>query len=114
LRELLRAVIMQKPIVALQELEVKHGGLTSDAIEEKLRIADEPYERNGTQFASKHAMWGLCMEVEDWGYDMPPADELITALFESDVLEWNRVKQFRTAFVLRTQGMKLSALCGCC
>ena len=97
MRELLRAVVTDKPIVALLESEEKHGGLTRDEIEAQLRSADEPCDKNGTNYDSKYAMWKLAGEVQSWGYAMPSAQQLIDALFadEQQLIEWNRLGFFQ-------------------
>ena len=90
MREVLRAVVTRKPITALLELEANHGGLMRQEVEEELRACDLPCERNGVQYPSKWAMWGLDKEVESWGFHMPSAEDIIAALFAAEPIEWNR------------------------
>ena len=56
MRELLRAVLTGKPMVAMLEPEAKHGALSPDEIRAQLDEADAPSEKNGVQFPSKYAM----------------------------------------------------------
>lgn len=95
MRELLRAVVTAKPIVALLELEAKHGGMTTDEIRAALLENDAPYEKNGTLHPNKYAMWGLAAEVESWGYRLPTGEQLFDALFASEAVEWNRIGCFQ-------------------
>lgn len=90
MRELLRAVVTGKPIVALLELEANKGGLSREEIRARLLAADARCEKRGTVFQSKHAMWGLKEEVHSWGYVLPAAEELFDALFVAEPIEWNR------------------------
>lgn len=84
MRELLRAAVTSKPIVALLEPEAKHGGLTDEQIHAQLREADGYYEA-----------WGLSAEVESWGYALPDAEALHASLFTREPIEWNRVGFFQ-------------------
>ena len=54
MRELLRAVVTAKPILALLEPEKRRGGLSMEEIGDQLAAADSQYER-----------WGLQKEVID-------------------------------------------------
>ena len=94
MREILRAHVTGKPIVALLELEEKHGGLTHEQIMARLQAADAPCEKAGVQYASKYAMWGLEEEVQSWGYAMPSAIELYAPLV-LDPIEWARIGAFQ-------------------
>lgn len=80
MREVIRAVVTGKPIVALLEPEAKHGGLTDEDIRQQL-----------DQAGDKYAKWGLDKEVESWGYKLPTADDLYTSLFAKAPIEWNRI-----------------------
>lgn len=84
MRELLRAVLTQKPLRALMEAEEKHGALSEEAVLQQLREADANYER-----------WGICRDVRQWGYHMPTPDELFQALFSREPIEWNRIGAFQ-------------------
>ena len=96
MRELLRAVVTHKPIIALLELEVKLGGLAREEVLQRLRAADESCQSDaGVHHASWYHMCGLDGDVAGWGCLMPSADELIMALFHDDPLEWNRIGSFQ-------------------
>ena len=84
LRELLRAALTKKPILALFETERKHGALTRDEILEQLRKADAKYE-----------LWGLSSDVKSWGYDMPTPEHLYESLFLHEPIEWTRIGAFQ-------------------
>ena len=106
MRELLRAVMKGKPIVALVEPEQKHGGMTRQEVQQELREADGKY----------CARWGdanLSDEVRDWlandelsddGKDLASAlvagksigDALDRAIFVEGEIEWNRLSAFQT------------------
>ena len=95
MRELLRAAVTGKPIIAMLEPEAKHGGLTEEEIRQQLSDADLPCEKQGTKFRNMYEMWGLRDEVHSWGYKMPSADDLCQALFASDLIEWARIGAFQ-------------------
>ena len=89
MRELLRAVMQDKPIITVVEPEKKHGGVTYDMVCERLEAAVEMLDE-----------WGLTAEARVWQYfeglgDIPSAHQLVDALFKRNdvlVLEWNRVR----------------------
>lgn len=85
MREMLRAVVTMKPMIALVELDKDHGGMSFDEIRAKLLEADAPCEKSGTQHPNKYAMWGIASEVESWGYHLPTGGELFDALFATEV-----------------------------
>ena len=95
MRELLRAVVTKKPVLAMLEPEVLKGGLTRDEIRAQLEEADAPCKQNGAQYASKYHMWKLTDEVKSWGYEMPNAAALFAALFAKEPIEWNRIGAFQ-------------------
>ena len=95
MRELLRAFVTGKPIVVLAEPDSKKGGMTSEQVMQQLREAEAPYKKHGEEFPSKYVMWGLAREVEGWGYHMPSADVLHTALFDVEPIEWIRIGKFQ-------------------
>ena len=71
--ELRTAVALGKPLIALMEPELGHGGLTSEQVREHLSLADANFTK--------------------WGFDDGPRSaELYAALFAPDVepIEWNR------------------------
>ena len=84
MRELLRAVVRDKPITAMMEPEKKHGGLTSKEVATQLLEADGYYEQ-----------WGLAREVTAWGHRLPAAGQIYHALFKKPPLEWNRLSAFQ-------------------
>jgi len=95
MRELLRATVTEKQIVAMLEPEAAKGGLSLTEIENSLLRADSPTLRDGTQYASCYEMWGLDAEVASWGYHMPSAKVLMAALFAREPIEWNRIGFFQ-------------------
>ena len=95
MRELLRAVVTGKPIVALLEPEAKKGAMTVEEVREQLQVADEPFTRDGVEYTSKYDMWGLALEVKSWGYIMPTAAQLVAKLFDQESIEWNRIGAFQ-------------------
>jgi hypothetical protein len=88
-------VVTKKQVIALLELEEKHGGMARDEIRAKLREDDEPCEKHGTQYPNKYAMWGLAAEVQSWGYALPTGQQLFDALFADMPIEWNRIGAFQ-------------------
>ena len=89
MRELLRAVFVKKPILALTEPEVRKGGLTREQVQARLEAADSKYER-----------WGLAKEMQDWGFvPLPTAALLLDALYVDALyappLEWARIGIFQ-------------------
>jgi hypothetical protein len=64
MREILRAAVTRKPIVALLELDKSKGGMSRSEIRAKLLEADAPCERFFSQYDNKYAMWGLDAEVQ--------------------------------------------------
>ena len=90
MRELLRAVVTGKPIVALLETEAKHGALTDEQVRTQLQDA---VTRMSTE--SEGHWWGLAQEVTSWGYKLPSAEALHTGLFAKEPIEWNRIGVFQ-------------------
>jgi len=95
MREMLRATLTHKPILAMLEPETIHGGLSIDEVRSQLRACELPCEKHGKTFASKFAMWGLQEEVKTWGYHMPTAETLFEALITIEPTEWNRAIAFQ-------------------
>ena len=96
MRELLRAVVTGKPVVTLMESEQKHGGLTEAEVKQQLHDASSPFEKKeGEKYHSMYAMWELTDELTSWGYEMPTADTLYSALFKKEPIEWNRIGTFQ-------------------
>jgi hypothetical protein len=56
MRELLRAAVTRKPIVAMLEPEASKGGMSREEIRAKLLEADEPCEKHGAQYPNKYVM----------------------------------------------------------
>ncbi len=86
MRELLRTLFSQKPLLVMSEPEHKHGGMTAAQV----KIALE--QANG-RFASP---WGLEEEMSTWGYDPPPtATAMYNTLYAEEPIEWNRIGIFQ-------------------
>ena len=86
MRELLRAVLKKKPIVAMFETDAKHGAITIEQIEERLCDA---------KLQPMYAQWGLDEEVKNWKHELPTAAELYAKLFAVPALEYNRTTPFQ-------------------
>lgn len=99
MRELLRAVLLRKPIITLLEPEKRRGGLTLDEIKQQLLQADEPFvhEATSVSHANKYAFWRLDSEVAEWGFEMPSGQQLFDALCAKEPIEWNRIGAFQGA-----------------
>jgi len=95
MREILRAVVKRKPILAMLEPEREKGGLTQDEIFREVHEADTTCEKAGKWYSSKYVLWGLDAEVKDWGYHMPDGSDICNEVFESDPIEWNRIGAFQ-------------------
>jgi hypothetical protein len=81
MRELLHAVIMKKPIVALFEPDAhRKGGLTQEQFRQELMDAH-----------AKCATWGLEAEIQGCKLAMPTAADLCGAVFANEPIEWSRV-----------------------
>ena len=86
MRELLRAVMTHKPIITLVETDMKHGAMGYEDMCKQLRLAVSKYEK-----------WGLLGEMQQWQQEggvgaIPTAEDLRSALFKDELLEWNRIK----------------------
>jgi hypothetical protein len=101
MREILRAVVKRKPILAMLEPEREKGGLTQDEIFREVHEADTTCEKAGKWYSSKYVLWGLDAEVKDWGYHMPDGSDICNEVFESDPIEWNRIGAFQVQFESR-------------
>ena len=78
-REILRAVLRGKPLVALIEPEARHGAFSIEEI--KATLSDDAWAYS----------WGLEGEMAALGYPkMPTGEELVNALFADFPIEWNR------------------------
>ena len=85
MRELLRAVFDEKPIIALTETDAKHGGLTRDEVRVQLEAT----------VAHLNTNWKLADELREWGMALPTVAHLCDALFDAMQVEWNRIGFFR-------------------
>ena len=95
MRELLRAVFDQKPLIVLLETDPAHGSMTLEQLREGLRGAD------GDSVAS-----GLAVETAKWPFDTPSPEHLFGLLQSATLLEWTRVTAFQDA-TLRELAEKL-------
>ena len=85
MRELLRAIFDEKPLIALLEPEAKHGGMTHKEISGAMDVASSNFRR-----------WGLSSEMDEWGMSPPLPYALAAALLESATsIEWNRIGAFQ-------------------
>ena len=64
---MLRAIVGEKPILPMIELEANRGGLTQAQVQERLLAVEHDglYEK-----------WGLAAEMKEWGFAQPSALEL--------------------------------------
>ena len=82
MRELLRAVVKNKPMFALMETEAKHGGITPAEVRQQLSDNVD----NGF-----YVKCSLAAEVAEWGYEMPSAEVMGAKLLdEEEPIEWAR------------------------
>ena len=95
MRELLRAVVLERKIITMLEPDGRRGGLTPDAIFEQLM-------ESPTRFIG----WGLDKDFYEWKRldrsnslptKMPSPKQMHDALFKSPILisEWQRSKEFQ-------------------
>ena len=63
--ELLTAIKMQKPMLAVLEVEDKHNGerLTREALYEQLHTLDQPMFEGGIFYESQYHAWGILPQV---------------------------------------------------
>jgi hypothetical protein len=84
-RELVRAVLTKKPLIALLEPNADKVLLTDGWVQS----------------------WNLTSEVSKWGVGaIPSAETMTTALFADDPIEWNRLSDFEMV-TLRLIGNRL-------
>ena len=89
-REIFRAVLRGKPLIAMLEPDASRGGLTRAAIEALLTTAR--YPPHDQTWAAK---WALDGEVQAWGYAaIPTCEQIVAALFALPPIEWNRFTAF--------------------
>ena len=83
-REIFRAVLLKKPLIAVLEPDVARGGLGRQAIEDLLiRQRYTPHGKNdAASDQTWAAKWGLDDEVREWGFAaVPTGAEIAAALF---------------------------------
>ena len=95
MRELVRATVTAKPIIAVVEPDAKHGGLGIEEVSEELRQMSAPMERNGMSYEGRYKMWGLDAEIQAWGHTPPSYEDLYAALFAHPLIEWSRISAFQ-------------------
>ena len=72
-------------------------------VRQRLEVADEPCFKKEQRFDNKYAMWGLAGEVAEWcetgeiEYRLPTANDLYSALFAEEPIEWNRIGAFQVS-----------------
>ena len=81
MRELLRAVLKRKRLIALIELDDKRGGLETGQVYTSLVTVHQ---------RKTYSAWGLTAEVLNWGHSIPSPEQLRTAIFRREIVEWNR------------------------
>ena len=84
MRELLLAVVSEKPIVVLCETDRQRGGVSAQEVTSLLREVE-----------SRYAGWGLETELLNWGYTLPSTDELLSTLYARTWIEWSRITPFQ-------------------
>jgi hypothetical protein len=84
MRELLRALYNQKPIISVIETEAKYGGLTRNLVREQLDAVSRRYDG-----------WGLTREMSEWGFPIPSTDALMEYVYGKETIEWNRIGAFQ-------------------
>ena len=84
MRELLRSLYNQKPVIVVIEMEAKYGSLTSARVREQLEAV-----------ASRYEGWGLAQEMNEWGFPIPNTDTLHNYIFGNEPIEWNRIGAFQ-------------------
>ena len=103
-REIFRAILRGKPLIAVLEPDVSRGGLKRKAIEALLTTALYPPLGHSDAPATKTWVekWALHGEVAEWGYSaIPTCNQIVEALFKEDPIEWNRFSAFQDVSVLR-------------
>ena len=97
-REIFRALVLSKPLIAVLEPDASRGGLTREAIVALLTTARyPPHGRpNAPATMTWAEKWGLDGEVQAWGYAAIPTGEgIVAALFALAPIEWNRFTAFQ-------------------
>ena len=97
-RELFRAWLQKKPLIALLEPDARRGGLSRQAVEHLLVSARFPLVGASSSPAihTWAAQWALDGEVAEWGFPATPTGEqILAALFADPPIEWNRLSAFQ-------------------
>ena len=97
-REIFRALLRGKPLIAVLEPDESRGGLTREAIVALLTTARFPphSQANAPATMTWAEKWGLDGEVRAWGYAAIPTGEgIVAALFALAPIEWNRFTAFQ-------------------
>jgi len=109
MRELRHTVGTGKPIIALLELECRHGGLSPDQMREKLlayRAADAQPSRGhvdqrpdqARRYSARRTELDRSTEVEESNGNLPhppTGEEMADALFREEPIEWIRLGPFQ-------------------
>ena len=109
MRELRHTVGTGKPIIALLELECRHGGLSPDQMREKLlayRAADAQPSRGhvdqrpdqARRYSARRTELDRSTEVEESNGNLPhppTGEEMADALFQEEPIEWIRLGPFQ-------------------
>ena len=97
-REIFRAVLQGKPLIAVLEPDAARGGLQPDAIKalltkDRFRLHNQ---KEGAADQSWASNWALDSEVREWGFPAAPTGEdIVAALFHDDPIEYNRFTEFQ-------------------
>ena len=97
-RELLRAIVRGKPLIAVLESEERHGALSK---EEMVSLLTEPRSRAGKLTKNEHMDWVSHWELDaemqklDTFSHMPTSDDVTAALFAREPIEWNRFSAYQ-------------------
>ena len=88
-RELLRAIWLRKPLVALLDPHVGRAELSATQIRQQIDSNRALWE-----------LWGIAAELRAWGMlELPTASEVFEALFPTDglrpPLEWERITPYQ-------------------
>jgi len=93
IREFVATVAMKKPIIALIDPEVSHGGLSIQEVRTQLTETDEiAITKWGFKEHQDHRR-----TVLEWHgvYEWPGSQKLYDALFANETIEWNRIGIFQ-------------------
>ena len=93
IRELVASVVKQKPIVALIDPEMNHGGLRIDEVHSRLLQGDMLFKKWGF-LESPDSQTRLTTEWHK-DYVWPGGEKVHNALFAQAPIEWNRIGHFQ-------------------